>query len=181
MTDSGTALIDPYQIFGAIGLAEGMRVADFGCGRTGHFVFPTAKVVGDKGIVYAIDIMKDVLGNIDSRVKSENFENVKTVWADIEAQGKMPIPANSLDIALFVNVMFMIKDKPAAVAEAVRLLKTGGKLVVVDWVKKLGPLGPSDSLLVSPNEVMSIGQNLGLQPQDNVALSDYHFCLILSK
>ena len=40
----GKALIDPYPIFEAIGLAPGERVADLGCGRTGHFVFPASRV-----------------------------------------------------------------------------------------------------------------------------------------
>ena len=70
MSHSGTALIDPYKIFEKISLGHGMRVADLGCGRTGHFIFPTARVVGESGVVYAVDIMKDILESIKSRVRT---------------------------------------------------------------------------------------------------------------
>ncbi|MCX6779720.1 MAG: hypothetical protein NT034_00885 [Candidatus Magasanikbacteria bacterium] len=70
MQTSGTALIDPFEIFQKVGLSSGMRVADMGCGRTGHFVLPAARVVGEKGLVYAVDILKDVLQSLGSWVKS---------------------------------------------------------------------------------------------------------------
>jgi ubiquinone/menaquinone biosynthesis C-methylase UbiE len=57
MAHSGTVLIDPYKIFEKISLSVGQRVADLGCGRTGHFVFPAVKTVGDTGIVYAVDVV----------------------------------------------------------------------------------------------------------------------------
>ena len=144
MSHSGTALIDPYKIFEKISLAEGQRVADLGCGRTGHFVFPAVKIVGDKGVVYAVDIIKNVLDSIKSMARSEGYDSVQTVWSDIELPGKTPIPAGSLDACFYVNVLFQLKNKVGAIKEAVRLLKKGGYLVVVDWAKKLGMLGPAE-------------------------------------
>jgi len=57
MSHAGTALLDPAIIYKKIDLVEGMKVVEFGCGRTGHFLFTASKVVGDKGIVYALDIL----------------------------------------------------------------------------------------------------------------------------
>ena len=55
---------------------ENMQIADLGCGGTGSFVFPAAVMVGKKGSVYAVDIMKTALSYI-SRRKWENHWNSK--------------------------------------------------------------------------------------------------------
>lgn len=181
MTHVGTALIDPQKIFTHIGLSKGMRVADFGCGRTGHFVFTAARVVENVGVVYAVDVMKDVLENIRSRVRTEGFENVQMVWSDIEIAGKTPIPAGTLDVCFFVNVLSQLKNQPAALTEAGRLLKAGGKIVIVDWRKKIGPLGPATELMLSPEKIKSLGEQCAFVWNGSAEAGDYHFYSILNK
>lgn len=181
MPHSGTALLDPYRVFDKITLTAGRRVADLGCGRTGHFVFPAARTVGDTGVVYAVDIMKDVLENIKSRVRSEGYDNVQVIWSDIEKIGKLPIPEKSLDACFFVNVMFLLKAKTEALKEAARLLKDDGRLVVVDWLKKIGPLGPDANLMVAPEAMESAAAAVGLKKTERINFDDHHYCLIFKK
>ena len=181
MEHAGTALIDPYPIFKKIALAPGMRVADLGCGRTGHFVFPASRVVGETGIVYAVEIIKDILESIKSRVRSEGYHNVQTIWSDIERVGKTPIPPETLDSCFLVNVLFMLRDKGAALAEAKRLCKSGGTIVAVDWQKRLGPLGPTEDQLVNIPELQRMGTELGLTLVESAAAGEYHFCVIFQK
>jgi ubiquinone/menaquinone biosynthesis C-methylase UbiE len=181
MTHVGIALIDPHKIFSAVGLSKGMRVADFGCGRTGHFVFVAAKVVEDVGVVYAVDIMKEVLENIKSRVRSEGFDNVQIIWSDIESEGKTPIAGGSLDVCFFVNVVSQLKNRTAALKEAMRLLKPGGKVVVVDWSKKIGPLGPEEDKMLNPGKVSMLGSDCGFTVEGTGSAGDYHFYSILKK
>ena len=181
MSHSGTALINPEPVFEKITLRAGMRVADLGCGRTGHFVFPAAKVVGERGVVYAVEIVKNILESIKSRVRSEGYGNVQPVWADIERFSKVPIPENSLDSCFMVNVLFMLKDKLTALKEAVRLLKSGGTIVVVDWARRLGPLGPLPQQMVSPESIERLADGLGLKMLAQVTPGEYHYGLIFQK
>ena len=181
MSHAGTALIDPYKIFARISLSSGSRVADLGCGRTGHFVFPAVKVVGDTGIVYAVDVVKNILESIKSMARSEGYDNVQTVWSDIELPGKTPIPDNSLDACFYVNVLFQLKNKVGAIKEATRMLKKGGYLVVVDWAKKLGMLGPVEGSMLSPDELMRLAAQDNLKFVDKVDVGEYHYSLIFEK
>jgi len=181
MLHAGRALIDPFSIFAKVGLTKGMRVADMGCGRTGHFVFPAARIVGDAGMVYAVDILKDVLHSINSWVKSHALNNIQVVWSDIEMLNKTPIPPKSLDMCFFMNVLFGIKNKQAALAEAARLLKVGGQVVVVEWSKKLGTLGPSDEAMVDSKNLTELAAQCSLKLVQNILVSDYHYCLIFKK
>ena len=181
MQTSGTALIDPIEIFKKVGLSAGMRVADMGCGRTGHFVFPAARVVGEKGIVYAVDILKDVLHSLGSWVKSEGLENVQTIWSDIEKINKTPIPAKSVNACFFMNVVSHLKDKNGALSEAARLIKDDGRVVVVDWSKSLGTLGPQAGVSADPQKVVEMAESCGLRLVENFSCSDYHYCLLFKK
>ena len=181
MAHSGTALLDPYKVFEKIKLVSGMKVADFGCGSTGHFVFPSAKVIGEKGVVYAVDILKDVLTGISSFVKSEGYDNVHTIWSDIELPGKTAIPASSLDACFFVNVLFQLKDRQSAIAESTRLLKKNGFLVIIDWSKKLGPLGPDENEVASSADVQEMASQAGLDLFEETTMNDYHYLLIFKK
>jgi ubiquinone/menaquinone biosynthesis C-methylase UbiE len=181
MATAGTNLLDPHKIYAKVGLSRGMRVADFGCGRTGHFIFSAARVVGETGVVYAVDVVKEVLEHIKSRIRSEGYDNVQTIWSNIEAVGKTAIPEKSLDGCFVVNILFLAKDQAAVLKEALRLLKKGGFLVVIDWVKKIGPCGPAPDMIVTSEQVTELGTRLGLQLEDTFASSEYNFCVIFRK
>jgi len=181
VTNTGKALIDPEVVIKKIGLVEGLRVANLGCGRTGQFIFSLSKALGETGVVYAVDIIKDILQSIKSRAESEGYNNVHTVWSDIEKYGFTPIPAGSLDVCFFVNVMFLLKDRVGALKEATRLLNDSGIIVVVDWARRLGTLGPSDEQLLTREDMMDLAATLNLRLVDNFSAGDYHYGLVFTK
>ena len=181
MDKETTTLINPHKVLEQVEVLDGMRVADFGCGRTGYFLFPLAKAVGEQGIVYAIDIVKSILESIRRRSDYEGLDNVQTVWSDIERVNKTPIPDNSLDIAFFVNVLFQLKNRVDALKEAKRLLKKNGLLVIIDWTKNLGPLGPKENENVKIEDIQKWAQELGLQFVKKEILSEYTYLITLKK
>jgi ubiquinone/menaquinone biosynthesis C-methylase UbiE len=181
MTHAGGALINPDEIFKKIALAPGMRVADLGCGRTGHFVFPASKAVGDTGVVYAVEIVKNILESIKSRCRSEGYNNVQTVWSDIEREGSTPIPDHSLSACFLVNVLYMVKDRISVLKEVSRLLEKEGVAVIIDWSKNLGPLGPGPDQKIKEDELRVLAGKAGLAFKENVNVGDYHFCALFKR
>lgn len=182
MLNEDGSLINPGIIYKKINLSDGMKVAEFGCGRTGHFTFSASKEVGERGVVYAMDILKDVLENIKNRSQFEGHHNVITIWTDIEKIGAAGIPENSLDVGFFVNIFFQLNNKADAFSEAARLIKNGGSLVVVDWAKKVNDsLGPEKDKMVDPEALSKVAQEKGFILQENFPAGDYHFCLIFKK
>ena len=181
MSHSGTALVNPYNIFDQAGLLEGMKVADLGCGGTGHFVFSIKDRVGDNGVVYAVDILKNILENINSRIKSEGHENIFPIWSDIENPGSVPIPEGSLDMCFLVNVMYTLNKKREVLQEISRLLKEKGVAVIVDWVKPLEGLGPQADQLVGARELNDLALDCDLMFEKNFSAGRNHYCLILRK
>ncbi len=158
-----------------------MRIADFGCGRTGHIVFPAAAFLKPSGVVYAVDIMKDVLEEVRKRSALEGLANIHTVWADVERVGMTAIPPRTLDIVFLINLLIHSKARGDMLREAARLLKDKGRLAIVEWTEARPPLVLRDSTLVNFTDIVGWGEESGFVVQDDFTAGKYHRGLILYK
>ena len=170
----GNQLLDIPQILDASNLSAGMHVADLGCGRTGYVVFPLAKVIGAHGMVYAVDIMKDVLEEVHKRAALEGFAQVFTVWADLERPGAISIPEHTLDVVFLVNTLFHFSNVEPVLDEALRLMAPKSRLVVVDWTHNELPFGPKQEQLVDFARVDAWARTHHFTVQNRFAPGDHH-------
>lgn len=177
----GKKLLNAKTLLEAAGIEEKMKIADLGCGRRGHFVLQAAKLVGDKGIVYAVDVVKDVLKNVESTAQLYDIKNIKTIWADLEILKSTKIDNDLIDIAMLNNVLFQTKKKKEMVNQAVRILKKGGKLLIVDWKKSKAPFGPPVEDRVKSTAVKKYVQKCGLKLIHEFDAGPYHYALIFVK
>lgn len=177
----GNILLDPYFILDEIGLSQGMKIADLGCGAAGHFVVPAGKVVGSKGTVYAVDLLKSVLEAVKSRAKMEGVSNIETVWSNLEIYGATDIKSDSLDFALLINTLFQIPKREEVFREATRIVKKGGKIAVVEWDLREAPLGPPVNLRLSKDVTRSLARQNGLTEVKEFKAGPYHYGLIFVK
>ncbi len=175
-----TILFDINKILNKINISNRQKVADLGCGNFGFFVFPLAKLVGKDGQVFAVDILKSALNEIESQAKSLNFSQVKTIWSDLEIFRATKIETASLDAVIFINTLNQINKKRIALQEASRLVKTGGKILIIDW-KNNTPLGPALEKRVDVKEVEEVCSHLGLNISEEFEAGPYHYGLILKK
>jgi len=178
---TGNELIDPFKVLEEAGIRNGMKVADFGCGTLGHYVFPAAHLVGPEGKVFAVDILKSVLSGIESRIKMESVSNVEMLWGDIERERGVKIEDNVLDLGLLINNLFMSKQQPAMVRECMRMVKPGGKFVLIDWKPAGVSFGPEPESRVSPEEARALAEGAGLKYEKDTVPGDYHWGFVFSK
>ncbi len=179
MYHSGNQLIDPKILFEKIHLQKNMHAADFGCGRTGHLVFPASKIIGDQGIIYAVDIIKDVLEEITKRARAANTANIYSIWSDIEKPGKTNIPENSLDVIFLINILWHFSNFDNALNEAKRLLKKKARILIVDWKKSGLPIGPKEKDIIDFNKITRWALNNNFAVQEHFEISDYNQGLVL--
>lgn len=171
----GNELLNPQQLLEHAGVGFSQRVADLGCGSMAYFTMQAARQVGERGQVYAVDIQREVLSSVDSRARQAGLANVRTVWSDVEKLGATAIPPGSLDAALLVNTLFQLNDHASAIAEAARLLKPGGKLLVVDWKSIGAPFGPPSERRVSPGRIRELAVAAGFTLAEEFEAGPYHF------
>lgn len=177
----GNILLDPYAILGEAGLGAEMKVADLGCGAAGHFVIPAGKIVGEKGAVYAVDLLKSVLEAVRSRARLEEVSNIKTVWSNLEIYGATEIPPASLDMVLLVNTLFQIKKREEVFREAVRLAKPGGKILVVEWGAGEAPLGPPPAMRLGEDVARELAAANGAREVKKFKAGPYHYGILFIK
>lgn len=181
ITEKPSHLFDINKILSKISLEEGQQVADLGCGNFGFFVFPLARLVGIKGKVYAVDILKSVLDQIKKEAKTRNLPQITPVWSNLEIFKETKIPSNGLDTALIINVLNQSDKRIDFLREAVRLLKRGGKLLIIDWQIGDTPFGPPVTRRVNPENIKAAAPKIGLVLQEEFDAGNYHYGLILMK
>jgi ubiquinone/menaquinone biosynthesis C-methylase UbiE len=174
------AFMDESRIAVSLGLAPGMHVADLGCG-SGYFTVALARVVGSQGVVTAVDVMMEPLESVQSKAEHAGFVNVRTKRADLEVLGGTGIPDGSQDLALMKNVLFQSEKKGAILAEAARILKPGGRMVIIDWKKGAGGIGPPDELRTSDEDLRSLAQAAGVAFSRQLDIGRFWIGLLFTK
>ncbi|MHA2212023.1 MAG: class I SAM-dependent methyltransferase [Candidatus Thorarchaeota archaeon] len=120
----------PAKFVETLGINEGDRVLDYGCG-IGSYTIPVAKLVGENGIVYALDIHPLALERVHKRAQKGGFSNIETILSGL----KTDLPDEHLDIALLIDVYTWVPAKEELLKEMHRILKTSGKLTfLIDHV-----------------------------------------------
>jgi len=117
--------VDGGKFLKKIGLKSAQRVLDFGC-RLGHYTIPAAKIVGNKGIVYALDKEQQALDELRQKATDLNLKNIRIISTSDKIQ--IDLENDSIDVVLFYDVLHYHekKEREKLYAEAHRVLKQDG-------------------------------------------------------
>jgi ubiquinone/menaquinone biosynthesis C-methylase UbiE len=179
---SGTVLLNAADILRRAHIDLGMTVGDFGCGGTGLFTLEAARLVGDQGKVYAIDILKSALSSVVSKARLSGLINVHPVWSNLEMYGATrAIRDGSVDLSVVVNTLHQSQKPESILKEVARMTSRNGRVLVVDWMTGRASFGPSEKNLVLPERVRPIAEQLGLHEEASFEAGPYHYGLLLTK
>jgi ubiquinone/menaquinone biosynthesis C-methylase UbiE len=174
------AFADPTENLKNLNIKEGWRVADFGTG-SGFYALALAKRVGDSGRVYAVDVQKDLLTKLANKAKDDRLGNLEVVWADIDQLGGTKIADSSLDAVVVSNVLFQSEHKENLSKEALRILKHGGEVLVIDWADSYGGLGPQASQIFKASDAEALFSKNGFGLVKSFDAGEHHWGLLFKK
>jgi cyclopropane fatty-acyl-phospholipid synthase-like methyltransferase len=120
---------NPARLLRALQLKPGQTVCDFGCGN-GYHTLQLARLVGARGVVYAVDIQPEMLELLAERAEPRGIENITPVLAEPDDPG---LPEGRFDLVLMVDVYHELSDPPAVLAAVRTSLKPEGRLAVVEF------------------------------------------------
>lgn len=143
----------------ALDIPPGARVADVGAGL-GYFTLPMAQAVGVTGRVLAVDPSADACRELAHRAKNAQLSHVEIIQRPAETTG---IPRASLDRILWHTMYHDVHDLGAAIEEMGRILKNGGRWVIVDWLKEDTGMGPPLTVRVSSDQAVDAVASRGFR------------------
>lgn len=149
--------LQPERILDVIKLRDGMKTGEAGASY-GYFTFKMSGRVGNKGIVYANDIDKNALRQIEERCEAEKISNIKTVLGTVED----PLfPEKDLDMVMVFDCLFEFSEPLGWMRNTRKYLKPGGRLVIVDPdPAKIGSTGH----FLSRKQIIDFAAKSGYEP-----------------
>lgn len=159
LSEERQAALQPETLLRNLGLAEGMSLADIGCGP-GFFTIPAAQIVGERGAIFAADIEGEMLSTVRSRASEAGLTNVRIVKTN---DREIPIAPGSCDFALLAFIIHEIEHRASFLHRAARLLKPGGRLVILEWEKIEETAGPPIEERLTPEDALADAQAAGLK------------------
>ncbi len=171
--------VNPEDIIKAAGIKEGDRVADFGCGP-GYFSIPISRIVGEAGEVYAFDVLPSALEALESQAKLQGIDNISTQRANLEKYESSELEDGSMDWVILKDILFQNKDKATILKEANRVLKKGGKIIVMEWDKNLA-VGPDQALRVDPLDLSEMIMDADFVFEKQSDAGNYHYVVVAAK
>lgn len=106
--------------------------------------------------MYAVDINRDLLTRLKTDAQEKGLENIDILWGDIEVRNGVQLQDHIADAVYFCNTLFMTEDKKGLILEMQRILKSKGKVLVVEWSDSHGGIGPHQDHVFSESDAKNL-------------------------
>lgn len=107
-------------------IIEGMIIVDYGCGP-GRYTPKFARMVGNKGKVYAIDIQELAIETVNKKIERYHLTNVEAKLAHGYNSG---LADHIADRVTVLDMFFAVPDPTAFLREISRITKKNGLLII---------------------------------------------------
>jgi ribosomal protein L11 methylase PrmA len=160
---------DPVKNIAELGIMDGMRVVDLGAG-SGFYSIEAAKKVGTRGMVYAVDVQRDLLDRVKKNGSTLGLHNIEGVWGNAEKIGGTKLRESVGDRVIASNILFQIEEsfRDDFCLEIKR----------IHWSEQsaLGPRG-----FVSADAAKALFEKAGFVFEKDFDAGDHHYGLIFIK
>lgn len=170
----------PEKNLEQLALKPNQVVADFGAG-SGAYTLAAAHALRGTGKVYAIDVQKELLSRLEKLCHEAHVSNVAFIWGNIEILDGVKLREKSADVVIISNVLFQTHEKGIVIAEAERVLRDGGRLLLVDWTGSFNNMGPTPEQVFPEKDARTLVESLNFSFDRILSAGNYHYGLIFRK
>lgn len=168
-------LQSPETILDHIGLKSGLTFVDVGCGD-GFFAIPAARIVGEGGKVYGLDINSGAISKLRERAGKEGLGNLILKVGRAE---ETILCEGCADIIFLANVLHDFENPSKVLMNARKMIKSGGRLVDLDWKKKTMIMpGPPLQIRLNEKEASNLIETSGFKVEVIEEAGPYHYIIM---
>jgi ubiquinone/menaquinone biosynthesis C-methylase UbiE len=129
------------------------RVADLGCGP-GVSTFELARYLPDARLV-GMDVAPRMLREAQRRRRDAGLPSARISWLLADAE-RMPLEDASVDACTGHSFLYVVRNRAAVLTEVRRVLRPGGRLVLMEPNDRPASIGQMLSLSRDPRHVVSV-------------------------
>lgn len=168
---------NPREFVAAAQIRPGARIADIGCG-TGWFSFELERAARPRGIVYAVDKWTAMLQILET--KRQNYERILTLPC---GENDFELDDEDVDVVFHANVLHECENPELHLKETFRVLKSGGRIVIVEWLwaDEESQPGPPNTRRLEPQTTRALLEGAGFSVQSTENVGPYHYVMIAIK
>ena len=168
---------NPREIVASALIRPGARIAEIGCG-TGWFSFELERASRPRGMVYALDKLPAMLQILET--KRENYERILTLPC---GENEFELDNAEVDVVFHANVLHECENPELHLKEAHRVLKSGGRIVVIEWLlaDEESQPGPPNTRRIEPATTRELLTGAGFKVGSSGAVGPYHYVVVASK
>jgi ubiquinone/menaquinone biosynthesis C-methylase UbiE len=151
-------------------------VVDVGAG-SGYFSFRLARAL-PRGTVIATDIKPEMVRHMHHKAGSEGIQNLRAVLGDAADPGVPP----TADLVFVCDVLHHVPNQPAWLGKLASQMKSGARLVLVEFKQGKLPQGPPERLKLSRAKQIKLAKDAGLVlDQEKPKLLPYQMFMVFRK
>ncbi len=168
---------NPVAIVAQAELKPGERIAEIGCG-SGWFTFEIERAVRPRGMVFALDMQPAMLQIL--RARRDNWERILTLPC---GENDFELDSGEVDVVFHANVLHECHEPERHLAEAARVLKSGGRIIVIEWhwADEESQPGPPNVERLEPNTVRELLAGAGFKVDEARDVGPYHYVITAVK
>ena len=162
---------NPQEIVQAAQIAPGSRIAEIGCG-TGWFTFELEKATRPRGMVFALDMQPAMLQIL--RARRDNWERILTLPC---GENDFELDEGEVDVVFHANTLHECEEPTKHLREVHRVLKPGGRLVVIEWhwADEESQPGPPNTERLETDTTKKLLEDAGFTIQEIYDVGPYHY------
>ena len=131
------------RVMDRLGIGPGKRIADIGAGD-GYYTVRVARRLGPSAIIYAEDVNAEYLQRLETRLKRERIQGVRTV---LGLPGDPKLPPASVDVAILSHMYHEIENPYEFLYRLRPALSRGARIGIIDLDRPTQNHGTPPALL----------------------------------
>lgn len=136
MAEERYQLLQPEKLIRSLDIQQNDIIADLGAG-TGFFTIPLAQMTTNP--VYAIDIEPKMLVYLKEHALNHEITHINELESNLNT---IPLADSSIDKLVAAFVLHEVADLDKTLQEIARVIKKGGKIMLVEFEATSTPTGP---------------------------------------